>query len=122
MSVSCPITRAPPAGVHKRLQYLHRGVNLITVCVTLSAALMGNEVVCQPLWIEDEPIQPGVNILSGPFDMSQISIHVAPDTNRSKSELWATLDAWLVKHHIPCMLEKHQNYVEFLGMSRTAQR
>lgn len=56
-----------------------------------SAALMGNEVVCQPLWIEDKPIQPGVYVLGGPFDMSQISIHAAPDTNRSNSELCATM-------------------------------
>ena len=76
---------------HQQQVFTNAHNTCTVVCVTLSAALMGNEVVCQPLWIEDKPIQPGVNVLSGPFDMSQISIHVAPDTNRSNSELCATM-------------------------------
>lgn len=94
VSVTCFLAGAPPLGVHKLSQSLHRGNNFIAVCVTLSAALKGYQVIRQPLWIEDKQIQPGVNVLSGPFDLSQISIHVAPDTNRSKSDLF--YDAWLV--------------------------
>ena len=33
---------------------------------------MGRQVVRQPLWIEGKQIQPGVSVLSGPFDLSQI--------------------------------------------------
>ena len=79
--MTCLLTRAPPAGVYKRSQYLHRGVNFVTVCVSLSASLVGYQVVCQPLWIEGKQIQPGVNVLSGPRDLSQIAIHGAPDIN-----------------------------------------
>ena len=51
VSVTCLPTGAPPPGVHKRSQSLRRGLNFVTVCVTLSAALMGYQVVRQPLWI-----------------------------------------------------------------------
>ena len=46
---------------------------------------MGYQVVRQPLWIEGKQFQAGVNILSGPFDLSQISIHVTADTTHSNS-------------------------------------
>ncbi|XP_068756924.1 uncharacterized protein [Montipora capricornis] len=86
VSVTCLLTGAPPPGVHKRSQALHRGLNFVTVCITLSAALMGRQVVRQPLWIEGKQIQPGVNVLSGPFDRSQISSHVTSDTTLSNSD------------------------------------
>ena len=79
------LSGAPPPGVHKRSESLHRGLNFVTVCVTLSAALMGYRVVRQPLWIEGKQIQPGVNVLSGPFDVSQISSHVTSDTTPSNN-------------------------------------
>jgi len=52
---------------------------------------MGFQEVGQPLWIEGKQIQPGVNVLSGPRDLSQISIHWAPDINRSNIDLGATM-------------------------------
>ena len=82
VSVTCLLT----GGVHKRSQSLHRGLNFVTVCVTLSAAFMVYHAVRQPLWIEGRGIQPGVKVLSGPFDRSQISSHVLPETTRPNSE------------------------------------
>ena len=40
----------------------------------------------QPLWIEGKDIQQGVKVLSGPFDLSQISSHEIPDTARPHSD------------------------------------
>ena len=60
VSITCLLTGAPPLGVHKHSQSLHRGLNFVTVCVTLSAALMINQAVRQPLWIEDSDIQQGI--------------------------------------------------------------
>ena len=91
VSLACLLTRAPPAGVHKRSQYLHRGFNFVTVCVTLSPSLMCFQEVCQPFSIEGKQIQPGVKVLSRPRDLSGISIHGAPDMNRSNSDLCATM-------------------------------
>ena len=86
VSVTCLLTGAPPPGVHKRSQSLHCGLNFVTVCVTLSAALMGYQVVRQPLWIEGKQLHPGVKVLSGPFDLSQISSHVTPEATRPNSD------------------------------------
>ena len=47
---------------------------------------MGYQVVRQPLWIEGKQIQPGVKVLSGPFDLSQISSHVTPATTPSNND------------------------------------
>ena len=47
---------------------------------------MGYQVVRQLLWIEGEQIQPGVKVLSGPFDLSQISSHVTPATTPSNND------------------------------------
>ena len=69
-SITCLFTGVPPLGVHKHLQSLHLGLNFVTVCVTLSTAFMGYQVVRQPLWIEGKDIQQGVKVLSGPFDLS----------------------------------------------------
>ena len=39
VSATCLLTLALPPSVHKRSQTLHRGLDFVTVCVTLSAAL-----------------------------------------------------------------------------------
>ena len=72
------LTRAPPLDVNRQSQ--SRGLNFVTVYVTLSVAVMGYQVMHQPLWIEGKDIQPGVKVLSGPCDLSQISSHVIPET------------------------------------------
>ncbi|KAL9964122.1 hypothetical protein ACROYT_G027706 [Oculina patagonica] len=48
--------------------------------------LIGYQVMRQPLWMEGKDIQPGVKVLSGPFDLSQISSHVIPETARPSSD------------------------------------
>ena len=40
----------------------------------------------QPLWIEGRDIQPGVKVLSGPFDVSQISHHVTREAKLTDSD------------------------------------
>ena len=86
VSITYLFTGAPPLGVHKHLQSLHRGLNFVVVCVTLSATLMGYQVLRKPLWIEVKDIQQGVKVLSGPFDLRKISSHVIPETARSHSD------------------------------------
>ena len=78
--ITCLLTGAPPLGVHKNLQSLHRGLNFVTVCLTLSAALMVNQAVRQRLWIEGNDIQQGIKVPSGPFEVNQITSHITPET------------------------------------------
>ena len=86
VSITCALTGAPPLGVHEHSQSIHLGLNFVTVCVTLSVAFMGYQVVHQPFWIEGKDIQQGVKVLSGPFDLSQISSHVIPETAHPHSD------------------------------------
>ena len=83
VSVTCLLTEAPSPGVHKHSQSLHRGLNFVTICFTLSATLMAFQAMCHPLWIDGRDIQPGVKVLSSPFDLTQISPHVTPDTKHT---------------------------------------
>ena len=48
---------------------------------------MGYQEVRQPLWIENKDIQPCVKVvLSGPFDISQMSSYVVLETTRPVSD------------------------------------
>jgi len=47
---------------------------------------MGYQVARQLLWIEGKDIQKRVKVLSGPFDLSQISSHVTPETAHPGSD------------------------------------
>lgn len=80
-SITCLLTVTMPPGLPKHSQPLHRGLKFVTVCLSVSAGLMGHNTMHQPLWIEGRDLQPGVKVLSGPFDLSQISSHVTPPTN-----------------------------------------
>ena len=111
VSITCLLTGEPPLGVHKHSQSLHHGLNFVTVCVTLSAALMINQAVRQPLWIEGSDIQQGIKVLSGPFELNQISSHITPETARPLSDpcynarlvdLPETIDA-LLSEEVPDM-------------------
>lgn len=81
VSITCLLTGAMPPGLPKHSQPLHRGLTFVTVCLSVSAGLMGHNAMHQPLRIEGRDLQPGVKVLSGPFDLSQISSHVTPATN-----------------------------------------
>ena len=61
------------AGVQKHSQSLPRGLNFVI-------SLNGIPSNASILWIDGRDIQPGVKVLSGPFDLTQISPHVTPDT------------------------------------------
>ena len=47
---------------------------------------MGYQAVRQPLWIEGKDIQRGVKVISGPFDLSEISSLVTPESALPNSE------------------------------------
>ena len=40
VSITCLLTGGPSSGVHRHPQPVHRGLDFVTVCVTLSAALI----------------------------------------------------------------------------------
>ena len=108
VSVTCLVTGAPPPGVHKRSQSLHRRVNFVTVSVTLSAALRGYQLVRQPLWIEGKQIH---HVLSGPFVLSQISSHVTLHNTHSNSDPYHNVRLVYLPETPDCVLEEARDRV-----------
>lgn len=62
-AVTCLLTGHP--GLHPRKTVLHRGLNLLTVCLTLSAASVAS--MGTNLWVTGHELEPGVKVLSGPI-------------------------------------------------------
>ena len=69
--VTCLLTGAPSPGIPFTSSKLNRGLNMVSVCLTLGTSLMA--VSPSDLWVDREEIQPGVKVLSGPFHMSAIT-------------------------------------------------
>ena len=69
--VTCLLTGAPSPGIPFVSSKLNRGLNFVSVCLTLGTSLMA--VSSSDLWVDGQEIQPGVKVLSGPFHMSAIT-------------------------------------------------
>lgn len=57
---------------------LCKGFNLISVCLLLTASLVGSTIFSQPLWLDGYTLSPGISVLSGPIALSDIPSTVAP--------------------------------------------
>ena len=65
------LTGAPSPGIPFTSSKLNRGLNFVSVCLTLGTSLLA--VSPSDLWVDGQEIQPGVKVLSGPFHMSAIT-------------------------------------------------
>ena len=74
---------------------LHKGFHFLTVCVLLTASLVGSPLfsASQPLWLAGSSLMPGVSTLSGPIALSHSSCgdfspfsapHLFPASSHSK--------------------------------------
>ena len=52
---------------------LHRGFNLVTLCLVMTASLVGSSLFSSPQWLEGQAISPGIQVISGPFDLHALS-------------------------------------------------
>ena len=69
-AVTCLLTGKPNGQLAPTKTTVHRGLNLLTVYLTLSAAsigLLGND-----LWLTGHELEPGVRVLDGVFSASEI--------------------------------------------------
>ena len=78
VGVTCLLTDAPLPGQPKGSTSLRRGLNLVTVCLTLSSVFVGFRGTNPSLWLEGQEVQPGVKVLSGPFDWQSAQSNVIP--------------------------------------------
>ena len=70
-TVTCLLTGMPSPVSRQKHITLHRGINLITVCLILSTPFLQSP---QPnnYWLQGNKLVPGVHTLSGPIDLQQL--------------------------------------------------
>ena len=70
VAVTCLLTGKPSTDPRPSQTTVHRGLNLLTAYLTLSAASTG--LMGPNLWLTGHELEPGVKVLSGPLNATQI--------------------------------------------------
>ena len=71
--VTCLLTAMPTPSHHSSHIRLHCGFNLVTLCLVMTASLVGSAMFSSHHWLEGNEISPGVQVVSGPVDLNSIS-------------------------------------------------
>ena len=74
--VTCLLTGPSFPGYSPGDSKLNRGLNFVSVCLTVGTALMAFSP--SDLWVDGQDIQPGVKVLSGPFHMTAATDQLVP--------------------------------------------
>ena len=77
-NVACLLTAVPPPPPPPPPQpreniVLHRGFNLVTLCLVMASTLVGNPLFSTPLWLEGSSLFPGVEVVSGSIDLKSLA-------------------------------------------------
>ena len=72
-NITCLLTAMPSPAYPSSHISLHRGFNLVTLCLVMTASLVGPTLFTFPRWLEGKEISPGLQVISGPFGMNAIS-------------------------------------------------
>ena len=72
-NVTCLLTAMPSPSHPSTHIRLHRGFNLVTLCLVMTASLVGSSLFSSPQWLEGQEISPGIQVISGPFDLHALS-------------------------------------------------
>ena len=63
----CLLTSSPTPSQPSEPIRLHRGFNLVTLYLVMTASLVGSSMFSSPLWLEGNEVCPGVHVVSGPI-------------------------------------------------------
>ena len=77
VNVTCLLTSTPLSDAPKQRVQLHRGFNIVTLCLVLTASLLGTSVLTSPLWLNGQEISPIVLVVSGPISLTEAQTHVS---------------------------------------------
>ena len=75
--LACLLTAVPPPTQTREHVTLHRGFNLVTLCLVMASTLIGNPLFSTPLWLEGGSLSPGVQVVSGPIDLHSLAFSPA---------------------------------------------
>ena len=67
VNITCLLTPTPLSNAPKQRAQLHRGFNIVTLCLVLTTSLLGTSVLTSPLWLDGQEIFPVVHVVSGLF-------------------------------------------------------
>jgi len=100
-AVTCLLTGKPNAHPSPSRTIIHRGINLLTVYLTLSVASVG--LLSNDLWLTGHKLEPGVKVLDGPFSASEVhrvmDFPADPDTAYNTSPDFQQLKAMNILVH-----------------------
>ena len=72
-NVTCLLTTMPSPSHPSTHIRLHHGFNLVTLCLVMTASLVGSSLFSSPQWLEGQEISPGIQVISGHFDLHALS-------------------------------------------------
>ena len=78
----CMLTSTPTPSQPSAPIKLHQGFNLVTLCLVMTASLVGSSMFSNPLWLEGNEVCPGVQVVSGPISQTCISSHLLSQSPR----------------------------------------
>ena len=76
VNITCLLTSTPLPNAPKERVRLHRGFNIVTLCLVLTA-LLGTSVLTSPLRLDCQEISPRVHVVSGPISLSEAQTRVS---------------------------------------------
>ena len=77
VNITCLLTSTPLPNAQKQRVQLHRGFNIVTLCLVLIASLLGTSVLTSPLWYDGQWISPGGHVVSGSISLTEAQTHVS---------------------------------------------
>ena len=103
-----------PNQPHTRIQ-INRGLN-ITICLFLTSSLIGSTYSADSFWLEGQKLNPDMEVISGPADLSYIPSSVQLLTPPLKAKRKCTPSQPLQDSTINTY-EPNSNYATVFGMS-----
>ena len=69
---TCLLTPMPPPTQPREHVPLHRRFNVVSFCLLLASSLVGSSFLAGSMWLEGHEICPGVQVVSGPINLTTI--------------------------------------------------
>ena len=114
----CMLTSTPTPSKPSKPIKLHQGFNFVTLCLVMTASLVGSSKFSNPLWSEGNEVCPRVQVVSGPISQTcSSSQSVIPDPPpalhrnidlaicyQNQKNPQRQMECWCLKINHPCLI------------------
>ena len=118
-NATCLSNSLPPPSQPQEPIRLHHGFNVVTLCLVMTASLLGSSLFSLPLWLEGREVTPSVHVVSVPISKTCFSSHT------KMSDPPASLLHYYPKCRPSRMLsapETQPTHTRFLGFTKQFRR